>query len=239
MPDASQHKNPDSDLVQATTDLIRWLVQFEFQQRFDDWAERRVLTLSSPGARDDCYELCQRGCRPNGLAILIGLLRAVRVIESLWTDPSEIRMTQSQTLEEAASIVKNSFPLLNDIERTESGSGPGNRAIEPRLTTELRFRSRLLVLPETLAEETGAGSLEETMKYLMIGYVKNATARWRDRNVSGILAELIGPAGYSADVHRVWRNRNFLRLDSNFSDLLELLCAIDGIPAHRIVTDTR
>ncbi len=229
MSDARPNKGLDSDAAQVT-DLFGRFVQFNFRQRFDEWAKQRILTLSSPGARDHCYELCKEGCKPNGLAILIGLLRAAPVIENFWSDTSEVRMSQSQTLEEAALIVKNSFPLLNGSERNDSGSESGHRATEPQLTLELRFRSRLLVLPESLAEETGAGSLEAVMKYLLIGYVRTATKEWRDRNVSAMLAELIGPVGHSEGSHRVWRNRHFDGLNRGFADLLEILCAADGIP---------
>ncbi len=63
-----------------------------------------------------------------------------------------------------------------------------------RLVSELRFYIRFLNLAEGLAEDTETRSIWEVTKYLLASYVKRATDRFRDRNVSAILGQVIGSA---------------------------------------------
>lgn len=227
MPDETPIQSRDCDATKtmgSASDQITRFLTFDFGKLFDEWAKRQILSLSSHGARADCEELCRYGCTPPVLAILIGWLRINSVVRHLLVDSSTIRQTQSQTLIEAASITTNFFSRLHG--GVDPNSGP-KQHFQTYTESELHFVSRFVVFPETFADATGA-TLIDLSKYLLSAYVVSATGKYRDRNVSGILAELIGPANYPETTHCVWRSRKFPQLHETFSDLAAILCAVDG-----------
>lgn len=83
-----------------------------------------------------------------------------------------------------------------------------------------------------LAAKVNVDSFLEFVKYLLVAYVKGTTRRFRDRNVSALLGEILGPADYDEVAHRMWRNRNYERLAQGlfmFSEvLLDLSLVVSG-----------
>src|SRR5207245_6347249 len=100
-----------------------------------------------------------------------------------------------------------------------------------QLISELRFYRRILGFTEGLAKDTETRSIGELAKYVLVSYVNRATGTFRDRNASGLLAEVVGPASYTEDAHRMWRNRNYLRLEKHFSKLTEFIFAMGVVIA--------
>jgi hypothetical protein len=195
------------------------------------WAGEQEVELPGPGARDDFKELRESGCVPEILAILLAALRWSPKFEDFWSkfcgSPTDRRRVRNK-LEKTAKAMEGLFELLIQLEDDDVTSklskidriGPG------RVVSELRFYARFLNLTESISRETQTRSLADFCKFALTQYVKQATGRFRDRNVSGLIVEAIGTIDYNEVAHRMWRLRNFKRIGSHFKEISELLAAI-------------
>ena len=102
-----------------------------------------------------------------------------------------------------------------------------------RVASELRFYVRFLNLAQSLRKDTESHSLEEVSKYLLASYVKRMTGRLHDRNVSGLIGEMAGPSDYNEVAQRMWRLRNYRRLEKHHSKLGDFLVAMSVVISHR------
>jgi hypothetical protein len=207
---------------------------FDLRQALKQWAVQQENELPSPGARTDFRELCETGCVVEILAILFVSLRWSPQFEEFWSNiygnPNERRRVR-KTLEKTAKAVESLFVLtifLEDDEMTSKLSKIGR--ISPRqVVSEMRFYARMLNFVDSLPRETQTRSLADFCKFALTDYAKQATGRFRDRNVSGLIAEAIGPQDYNEVAHRMWRSRNFKKMSSHFQKLSQLLTAIHVI----------
>src|SRR5258708_5233850 len=198
------------------------------------WANKQRIELPWPGARDDFKELCEKGCVTEILAILLASLRWSPKFEDFWSrfcgNPNDRRRVR-KNLEKTAKAMEGLFELIIRFEDDDVTSklskidriGPG------RLVSELRFYARLLNLSESISRETQTRSLADFCKFALTEYAKLATGRFRDRNVSGLIAEAVGPTDYNEVAHRMWRSRNYRRIRSHFQKPSELLAAIHAL----------
>ena len=59
---------------------------FDPDQVLKEWAVEEERSLTSPGPREEFAELCKHGCLPQGLALLIALLRSSPLLETFWVE---------------------------------------------------------------------------------------------------------------------------------------------------------
>ncbi len=205
-------------------------------QEFAAWAAYQAKRLTSPGAREDFAELCQRGCTPQILAAILALMRNSPGLEIFWKTaigPPPKRQKATRTLERAVAMLEEifgGFIAMGDQEAatfTKMGRIPLSRVV-----FELRFYIRLINLAESLRQDTGSHSLGEVSKYLLSSYVKRLTSSFRDRNVSGLVGEVVGSVDYNEVAHRMWRSRNYRRLEKHYSWMTDLLFAASVVIAH-------
>jgi hypothetical protein len=198
------------------------------------WTAQQKERLPSPGAHDDFEQACKKGCVPEILAILFALLRWSPPFEDFWLKvyggPDDRRRVQ-KNLEKTAKAIERLFALPISLEDDEviSKLSKIGRISPGKLSSELRFYSRLLNMMDSIPRETQIRSLADFGKFCLTEYVKQATRHFRDRNVSGLVAEAIGPADYNEVAHRMWRSRNFKRISARFQKLSELLAAIHAL----------
>jgi len=178
-----------------------------------EWAARQAQKLASPGAQTDFAELCTHGCIPQALAAIIALFRLSPNVERIWAEMvgrPDKRQKAIRTLEKTAATLEEVFrefiAAVDDSVR--AALADMGRLPLSRLVSELRFYSGFLNLAKGLAADTETRSIKEVTKYLLAGYVKRATGQFRDRNVSALLGELVGPADYDEVAQRMWRARN-------------------------------
>jgi hypothetical protein len=195
------------------------------------WATTLKNKLPSPGAHGDFGELCTNGCVAEILAILLESLRWSPKLEDFWSKfygSPKARHRVRKNLEKTANATNGLFELLISFEGGEVTSmlwkinhiGPG------RLVAEMRFYAKLLNLTDSISRETQAKSLRDFCMFTLVRYTKLSTRRFCDRNVSGLIAEVIGPVDYNEVAHRMWRFRNFKRMDSQLANVSELLADI-------------
>ena len=102
----------------------------------------------------------------------------------------------------------------------------------PRLLSELRFHITLINFAQSLKADTETHSPEELAKYLFSSYVRRMTGDFHDRCVSGLIGEAVGSDGYSEVAHRMWRSRNYERLESHYAWMVTILVAASVVMNH-------
>lgn len=193
--------------------------------------------LSSPGAREEFAELCKAGCLPQGLAALVLLLRYSPFLEKFWTEmvgqPSN-RDKATRALENAAQTLETLYAgviaLGSDVEN-EQFSKIGRVPVS-RIVSELRIHIRFINFAKRLSADTEVHSPAELSKYLLAGYVRRMTGRFHDRSVSGLVGEIVGPSDYNEVAQRMWRARNYERMERHYSRMVEFLVAMSVVIAH-------
>jgi hypothetical protein len=202
------------------------------------WAEQTKRKLADPGAQSDFKELCEVGCSPIVLAFLLGIMRFSPELPELWSQvagPPEQRRKISLAFERTAETVEDAFRDLMKADFKMPSSLTAKGIVPPTAVAEsLRFYSRVLNLDASLASEAEARSGEELAKYMLVSYAKKATGRYRDRNIATIIGEIFGPVDYNEVAQRMWRSRNYVRLDKNFDWLTGLLFAAGVVMDARI-----
>ncbi len=137
-------------------------------------------------------------------------------------------------LERAIATLEGVFANMisaEDEELREQFNAVGRLSVS-ELVSGLRFYVDLVNFDEIFTAETQARSLAEVTKYLLAGYVKRATGRFCDQNVSGLLAEIVGPLDFNEVAQRMWRSRNYQRLDGHFQKAAEF-CYLMGVAITR------
>jgi hypothetical protein len=207
---------------------------YDIDQLLRDWTQKQVAKLGSPGAQTDFEELSASGCVPQLLAALLALLKWSPAMESFWQQMygnPEKRRVVVRSLEKSALALEGLFNFVIALEDEDVANkfGELGRIPPSRLVSELRFYARMLDFMNRLPSETKTRSLKEFAKFVLTDYVKAATGRFRDRNVSALLGEVIGPPDYNEVAHRMWRLRNFVRMKSHYSRLSDLLLNIGQV----------
>jgi hypothetical protein len=232
----SKHMDKDKDLQNL------WKVYSEIssthgldvRDRLKQWTAQEEERLPSPGARADFKELCANGCVAEILAILLALLRWSPQFEDFWSklcgSPKDRRRVR-RNLEKTAKAIEALFalPIYFEDEEVISKLSKIGRISPGRLASELRAYAKLLNFMDIIPRETQTRSLADFGKFCLTEYANQATGHFRDRNVSSLIAEAIGPTDYNEVAHRMWRYRKFKRISTPFKKLSELLSAIHSL----------
>ena len=89
----------------------------------------------------------------------------------------------------------------------------------------MRKYARLLRMVESLPKETEARSLVSVVKYCLVAYVHWATKRFHDKEVSSMIAGTLESYDYCEDTHKMWRARNYRRLEPHLFTVAKFLQA--------------
>jgi hypothetical protein len=241
MSDTGKHELDRVEAAQALWDAHRKVLRasgIDLDKASAEWAAKEAQKLASPGARSDFAELRRHGCIPQVLAAIIVLFRFSPRAERLWAEMvgrPDKREKVTRALGKAAAILEDVFGELIDAEDESQRAALANIGRIPlsRLVSELRFYVSYLNLAEWLAADTESHSLREVTRYLLASYVKRVTGRFCDRNVSALLGEVVGPSDYTEVAQRMWRARNYKRLEKHFSKLSDILVKMGLVIAHR------
>ncbi|MGH2510550.1 MAG: hypothetical protein ACRDHZ_24510 [Ktedonobacteraceae bacterium] len=203
-----------------------------------EWAAELQQGLPSPGAREEFAELCEAGCISQGLAALVLLLRYAPSLDQFWTglvgQPSN-RVKATHAIENAAQTLEVLYAGVlawgSEVENrqfTKIGRVPISRII-----SELRFHIKFINFATLFSADTETRSPAEVAKYLLTGYVRRMTGRFHDRCVSGLVGEIVGdPEFYNEVAHRMWRTRNYRRLEKHYAWMVKFLVAMSVVIAH-------
>jgi hypothetical protein len=210
---------------------------FDIAKFYTDLAEGEKQRLTSPGAREDFTELCEAGCLQLVLAGIVTLLRYSPLLEGFWTEMvghPENREKATRALENAAQKLEKLFNSViasenegKNVEFAKIGRLPVSQVI-----SELRIYIRFINFASSLSADTETRSPVELSKYLLSSYVRVMTGRFHDRSVSGLVGEVSASPEYNEVAHRMWRTRNYVRIDKHFSWMTRFLVAMSIVIAQ-------
>lgn len=209
----------------------------DIDQLFSEWAAGEAQRLTSPGAREDFEQLCKDGCNRQVLAAIVALLRFSPHLGAIWAmivGPPQNRQKATQALENAAATLEQVFGALLALEdeKARAEFAKIGRIPVSRMVSELRLYGRFINLAKLLAVDTQAHSLGEVSKYILSSYAKQTTGRFHDQNVSGLIGEIANSPEYNEVAHRMWRSRNYGRLEKQFSGITGFLVAMSEVIAR-------
>lgn len=204
----------------------------DLHEAFAGWTAREAQKLTPPpGAQKDFDELCRQGCVPQILAAVLAFIRVSPLLERVWTEivghPRK-RQKLTRGLKRAVAVTEDVFGKLiaEEDESQKQKLARMGRIPLSRLVSELKVYIAFANLAEQLSAQMETRSLRELAVYLLCGYVKRSTAQFRDRNVSALLAD-VGDSFPSNEVaQRMWRNRNYKRLEKHHSKLAKFSFAL-------------
>jgi hypothetical protein len=193
-----------------------------------EWTKGQRRRLSR-AAQSDFDELVGCGCAPQVLAALLALFRGEPRIVGVWEQvlgSSVKRQKAIRALEGAALVLEEIFPTLtnSDYELVQPGLAGVKHISPPQLISELWFYRGLFNTAQELSHDPEIRSIREVARYVFTSYVKHATGSFRDRNVSGLLSEVID--SFDEVTQRMWRHRNYKRLEGHFRQVPRFLRAL-------------
>jgi hypothetical protein len=120
--------------------------------------------------------------------------------------------------------------LLGTVSAVDFLSLQNAPALNPATTIRvLRAYVQVLRAPQVIFLDIGAHSSGSLPKYIISAYVKEATGQFHDTEVSALIGSALGTGSYDETAHRMWRSRNYRRLDKKNSSLARGLLAIGVI----------
>jgi hypothetical protein len=228
---------PDEVALWKAYREVRRAKGFDIAKFYTDLAEEEKQKLTSPGAREDFTELCEAGCLQLVLAGIVTLLRYSPQLEGFWTETvghPDNREKATRALENVAQTLENLFTSViasenegKNVEFAKIGRLPISRVV-----SELRLYIQFINFANSLSVDTETRSPLELSKYFLSSYVRVMTGRFHDRSVSGLVGEASASPEYNEVAHRMWRTRNYERIDKHFSWITRFLVAMSVVIAQ-------
>jgi hypothetical protein len=163
--------------------------------------------------------------------------KPIHALEKAAEELEELLMRASVTLAlldyEPEKLEGKTGVELTDLEISNAAAAldriaKNSEHIPPRaLISQLRSYAQMLNVSKTLTGFTKARSARELGRYLLTGYVRRATGKFRDRPVASLIAELGRTNHVEAD-QRMWRIRHYKRLDSHLATFLDFVVTEGG-----------
>lgn len=210
---------------------------FDPDMTLKEWAAEQERFLTSPGPREEFAELCKHGCLLQVLALLVAMLRNSPLLETFWVEMvgnPDNRDKAARAIENAAQTLEglHGDVLASEKEGINEEFAKMGRLPISSVVSELRFHVQLINFAKTLSADTETRSPTELSKYLLSSYVKRMTGRFHDGGVSALIGELVGSQDYNEVAQRMWRSRNYRRIEKHFSWMTHLLVAMSVVIAH-------
>lgn len=208
-----------------------------FEEAWAKWAEEQKERLALPGPQADFTELCQAGCVPEILASILAMIRFAPRIDEFWQETlgrTDQRRKAILSLEKAAEALKSYYAEF----AVEANASTTKEVTKPKhgwpmnLLADIQSHNEMWTVFDLIAAKIDVNFIEFA-RYLFVAYVKGATGRFRDRNVSALLGEVLGPVDYDEVAQRMWRHRNYKCMAQNLSMFSELLINLSRVISSR------
>jgi hypothetical protein len=200
----------------------------DFNDLMLQWVRTQKETFRDPRSPIEFDELCNHGCVPQVLAVLLSLARHSPKLVTFWAtivgDPKS-RNAFSVSLERAAAVLQHQFRefiTTEDDERRREFQQIGRIPLSA-LVDELRLYASVAKLAERFKIDVETRSPMEFSRFLLTNYVVRATGKFHDRNVATLFGEVMGLEAYDETAQRMWRDRNYDRLATHHSKLGEIV----------------
>jgi hypothetical protein len=215
--------------------------------RLGDWSGAKRESLDPYSSRKSFDDLCGHGCKELPLAVAMAIAQPLRSFERKWkqtTGTARQRQQRIRVIEKAAATLEGLLGSLADsfVEdwrgfiAAESREEIRQEMIRPIddwptwapmsdpavVIRDLRTYASFLQLFELTRNDTAVASAEMVAKYLFSAYVFRATGQFHDAGVSVLIGAVLG-VPYDETAHRMWRNRNYKRIDKKLSGIADML----------------
>ena len=222
------------------------------------WAEKKRLSLEEYGPKKSFDNLRKEGCAALPLALLFATVRPLRSFGEKWqriTGTSRQREQKIRAMEKAADALEDLLGSLADVHIAdlresmdvddlealrEELISPSDSALktfassyvaDPSIVIHsLRVYESALNAFQPSSEDTSATSSDMLAKYLFSAYVHRATGRFHDSEVSSLIGAALDVI-YDETAHRMWRNRNYERIDKGLGFVAEILTDFGKVSA--------
>jgi hypothetical protein len=97
------------------------------------------------------------------------------------------------------------------------------------LIVNLQHFANMMTWADDLKEVLGSNSFLELAKFAFAGLVKRVTKKYHDREVSALTGAALLNSDYDETTHRVWRIRNFPRLEAKCPVAPNALQALNSV----------
>jgi len=221
----------------------------DLRKSIDDTTTTKTEWLSRWGCEADFKTLRKAGCSE------VSLVTALWIIHSgpSWSNTWQVVVGSKRHREQTISALEKSVAALERLENSfdvalSLGSGRRRQMKSPEATNgviseanlgesksrsipsppvlirALRTYARVLKGFDDVARRTGIHSPEAFGKFLISEFVKTATGDFHDREVAALIGGALRET-YTETAHRMWRSRNYKRLEA-VSFPVELLIGI-------------
>ncbi len=217
MQDARELLSADDDSSALLTAVEATLRVFEVRgfnapSKVTNWAGTYLQELRDAGANVECEVLLRAGCKKLALAAVIkGALLIAKIPPSqqeIFGEPkrSEFMVNQLET----------TALLFDGIARSDLGLFPEWpldlwMPSPQKMAENLRAYQAAAHSTPALLKAANIRSTMDIERHLLTAYVKQATGRWHDREVSALI-QAATQQPLDEDTHRQWRGRNFDKL---------------------------
>lgn len=214
------------------------------------WAKEQRDSLREWSAETSFDALCENGCAALPLAITVASYQPLSALEKKWrlvVGPPRERDQKIRVLEKAATVLQelqisyadavasDQKDLLHpevlewfrrelispshlDVRWPKNATAPHPATV----VRSLRRYASCLRMFEAIGDESHVGSTDTLSRYFVSAYVKRATGAFHDAEVSALIGAGLRTS-YDETAHRVWRSRNYDRIDTQLSGLVEML----------------
>jgi hypothetical protein len=203
-----------------------------------EWALQIRQTLKTDEAERDFDALCNQGCHPVSLAVSIFAGEFYPIVVSSFRAAfgiSKQRVRYSRKLRQAADILRRtvfSETLREGLWLKFKGRHESLPEPPSAMIRDLEFYAKLFDFVELASRNAGIKSGHDLPRFIVTGYVHLATNRWHDREVSALFRGS-DTEPYDETAHRVWRSRNFRRINQYYCILPELLLEVGKVSSAR------
>ncbi len=213
------------------------------------WAEQKRSSLDKYATDRSFDKLCKDGCAALPLAIAMSVFEPLRSFEKKWQTITGTRRQREQrirAMKKSADVLEDLLGSLADVIIADSRASmdadsvdvirselisPNDNVLnsaaqldvpDPSTTIRaLRMYASILQMCESPQKSTNVSASDLLAKYLLSAYVHRATGRFHDKEVSALIGAALDFT-YDETTHRVWRKRNYKRIDRNLSKLADI-----------------
>ena len=236
---------PPFDSVAVEFELWNTLCEIYREKGIDlptscrNWAEDVERQLEKPSPNTEFRELCNDGCLPEVLALLLLKFQYAPDLAKIWTraiGAPKVRAKVIRSLEKAATQLESHYGnIISGDEGVELDRSlvAIKRIPIPILISELRLHAKALWFTETVKKKAKLKTLDELARYLLTAYVARMTGSFHDRCVAALVGEIQGDLEYTEVAQRVWRGRHYDKLELHFAWIPQLVVAFSVAMAKK------
>jgi hypothetical protein len=177
------------------------------------FAEFRLRSLEPFHIGPDRQRLEQEGIQKETMAIALMAINMAPGFDHMSRKFGNKRSRQRQVKQLLAPIfvLKEFAGMIGD---TMEQFPPTTIAGPNLLISNLQNYAKMLTWADKLEEAFGSNSFLELAKFALAGLVKRATNKYHDREVSALTGAALQKSDYDETAHRIWRIRNYSRLEA-------------------------